>query len=122
MRVSVPLAIAGLVVVAGPAHGAIVTDRLLESCSKKTQVYERVDGKIAPVGHRMDGWCEGFLIGSFEVLEAEGAVCGRGESPPLDFLLSVLHTYVGEAADRKTKPAGVVLRLAFKRAFSCGKP
>jgi hypothetical protein len=89
--------------------------------SQKTQVYERVDGRIAPVGHRMDGWCEGFLVGSFEALAAEGAVCAKEESPSPDFLLSVFQTYVGEAVDRKARPAAAVARLAFKRGFPCDR-
>jgi hypothetical protein len=84
-------------------------------CDKKTIVMNREGVKVA---ERMDGFCEGFLQGSFSSLLQSKVVCLKeNEWPAGQFLLSLVATYRQE---KPQAPLGEVISDSFKRYFSCG--
>lgn len=83
-------------------------------CDKKTIVMNREGVKVA---ERMDGFCEGFLQGSFSSLLQSKVVCLKEQEwPASQFLLSLVTTYRQE---KPQAPLGEVISDSFKRYFSC---
>lgn len=105
--------------VAGPALAQIRTEALLDSCKKKTQVWERVEGKLQPVGEKVDGFCHGYLVATWDVLTQSKAICVSGDKPAVDYLLSVVQTYVKADPKAVERGAAQVIRAAYARAFPC---
>jgi hypothetical protein len=102
-----------------PLADQVTVSELLNSCSKKTEVWEKVDGKLERVGQRLDSFCEGFLLGAFSTLLLEGKVCVGEHSTRPEYLESVFRLSVSRSAGRSGNEAAPQLKEAFSRAFPC---
>lgn len=83
-------------------------DELLAQCNKKVTVMGRdASGKLIKAGERLDGYCEGYLEGSFAALLRAKLICFKdtGEPPSAEFLLSLVRTYRADTLDRTTRLA-----------------
>jgi hypothetical protein len=110
---------AALLGAADSAFGQLRTETLLDSCKRKTQVWESVQGKPQPVGEKIDGLCHGYLIGVYDASIDTKAVCAPGNPPSPEYLLSVVETYLKTEPAARGKNATQVARAAYLRAFPC---
>ncbi len=94
------------------------TDALMDACKQKTQVWERVEGKLQAVGEKIDGTCRGYLVGAYDALIESKAICAPGDPPSPEYLVSVLETYL-KAEPARGRNATQVARSAYLRAFPC---
>ena len=100
------------------AQQATVED-LLKACSRKTDVWERVDGKLVRVGQKLDSYCEGYLSGSFFTLLVEGKVCLGDHSSRPEYLESVFRLHASRSEIDPSQEVAVPLKEAFTRAYPC---
>src|SRR5437879_3995012 len=109
-----------LALLAWPAFAQPITGAdLLKACSKKTEVWERVNDKVERVGQKLDSFCEGYLRGSFFTLLGEGKICqGTHVSRP-EYLESVFRLHSSREHIDLSKDAAIALKEAFIRAFPC---
>ena len=90
-------------------------EELQTSCAQKTIVVGK-DG--ARLGEKLDGYCVGFLEGTFAAMEQAKLICPEGRSDTA-FLLSILNTFVNEKQIKGD--AGEAVGAAYRRAFPCKK-
>jgi hypothetical protein len=95
-----PVALALMFGSTSSASAQTRTDALLKSCSQKTVVWGRVDGKLEVVGHGMNGLCQGYLIGVYEAMLTSKAICAPAEAPTPEFLFVYSpNVFEGRAAE-----------------------
>jgi len=116
-RFSVALLFAAL---AYPSFADEVTAAdLLKACSRKTEVWERVNEKLESVGQKLDAFCEGYLSGSFFTLLSEDRICLGTHSARPEYLESVFRIHSSRDLVDLSQYAVVALKEAFTRAFPC---
>ena len=67
---------------------------LLDACKQKTNVVERVSGKLETVGEKMDELCHGYLVGAYDALIESRSICAPNDPPSPEYLLSILELYL----------------------------
>jgi hypothetical protein len=100
-------------------HAAPVSnDRLRESCSKKTIVYNRQGDRI---GEGFDDYCRGYLQATLDVLANQpGSRCKLSSDQSPEYLLSVYQKYIADKRVPGGESAAQTLLAAYRRAFDCG--
>jgi hypothetical protein len=112
----------------GVCRADISANRLSDKCKEKTRVTKMVDGKLEFVAEKLDGFCEGYLLGVYAALVQQKAICPASDEPSADYLKSVFEKFLetlprdkAESYLRRVSSASEVLESAYSRAFSCPK-
>lgn len=115
-----------LVLAGGAAQADVSGRQLVDKCKEKTPVMQRVDGKLTVVGERLDGYCEGYLLGVYGALVQSGIICAPSNEVTGDYLKSVFDHYFktlprdkAEGYLKTVSPASEMLKTAYSRAFPC---
>ncbi len=101
------------------AFAQLRTDALLDACKHKTQLWESVQGKPQPVGEKIDGLCQGYLVGVYDSSIESKALCNPSSPPTAEYLLSVVETYLKAEPGARGRNATQAVRAAYVRAFPC---
>jgi hypothetical protein len=104
---------------AAQLRGASVSnDRLRESCSKKTIVFNRQGERT---GEGFDPFCHGYLQATLDALSNQvGNRCKISSDQSAEYLLSVYQKYIADKRIPGSESASQTLFAAYRRAFDCG--
>ena len=97
--------------------------KLVAACADDTIVFGYgKDGKMRRTGSNINGYCEGYLLASFESMTLAGSICWDDpQSPSAYFLRSVFKEH--SKADRAQSQGDArAVTGAFLNAFSCTGP
>ena len=95
---------------------SVSNDRLRESCSRKTAVYNRQRDRI---GDGFDDYCRGYLQATLDALANQGKRCKISTDPSPEYLLSVYQKYISDKRVPGGENAAQTLLAAYQRAFDC---
>jgi hypothetical protein len=109
-------AMAALTVITSSTAQSQSIETLQTRCSQKTLTYNKEGAKI---GDAPDGYCLGFLEGTFTAMQRAKLICP--DSPTDGPLL--LSAFIAYAADDKLKgvDAADAIAAAYQRAYPCKK-
>jgi hypothetical protein len=102
-----------------PAHAADVpAQKLVDACENKIPVFQRGTNRkgAQKVGEQIDGFCEGYLMGSYRVLVETSKIHADGDVTA-EYLWSVVKIYIKDNPSATSQPAVSVVMSAYSRAF-----
>lgn len=102
------------------AGAADFTNRdLMLNCAAQTTVFNK-SGDV--VGRKIESYCRGYLESALHALSIQDRdPCSPRNPVTPEYLLSVYESYLRDASVSPDQGAARTLRVAFFRAFDCGK-